>query len=146
MENLKLIEKLNSNKELQKNISKLGGHYNSETFLKDAKSYISAIKDGRMINSIGSVSSSGMSRTMKFLSCERSKYQHGQKNYYRNYFAFFVALGHNKPNNSDFFRVNGCGMDMVFSTNYNNIHQLKYWGIITKKQADKLCQQTPNTI
>lgn len=136
------IEKLNANKELQKNISKMN-HYNSEQFLKDAQQYIKAIKERRMLCCINSVSKSGMSRTLSFKSCEKSKYAKNDY-WYSNYYALFTALGHTRA--GDYFRVNGCGMDMVFATNYNNIHEFKNLGIISKKECDKLCQMTPTCI
>ena len=113
----------------------------SEQFYDNAKDYIKAIKNGRMINSIGSVSKSGMSRTFKFLSCEVNK----NNCYYRNYYTFFIALGYN-ANNDNFFRVNGCGMDMIFHTNYTIIHNLHNLGFLSKKQTEILAQKTPTTI
>ena len=138
------LEKLNENKELQKNISKLN-YYTTENFINDAKAYIKAIKDGRMINVIGSVSNSGMSRTMKFTSCEKNT---RQKRYYqRQYTCLFISLGYSEGRNKDgYFSIGGCGMDMVFSTNYNNIHRLQSLGFMSKKECAKLCQMTPNTI
>ena len=116
--------------------------YTLEQFIKDASEYVKAIKERRMINSIGSVSKSGMSRTLKFLSCESSERGY----YYRNYFTFFKANGFSPVKDSDYFRVNGCGMDMVFHTNYSIIHNLEQFGIITKEECDKLAQMTPITI
>ena len=96
-----------------------------------------------MINSIDSVSSSGMSRTIKFLSCEKSKTNF----YYRNYFGFFLALGYTPKNDrSNYFRISGCGMDMIFHTNYTIIHRLTRLGFLTKKECSILAQKTPSTI
>ncbi len=137
-------ESLSENKTLVKAISKVG-YYSVEQFENDARSYISAIKDGRMINSIGSVSSSGMSRTMKFLSCEPSK--DGGKFWYRQYSCLFLSLGFSQVRtNRDYFRIGGCGMDMVFHTNYTIIHKLAALGFITKDECSTLCQNTPTTI
>jgi len=126
-------------KEVQKEISK-NEYYNEEQFLADAKDYIKAIKDGRMICNIDSVSNSGMSRVIRFLSCEKSK--HGF--YYRNYYAFFKALGFSEVKNG--FRISGCGMDMIFHTNYTIIHRLHSMKFITKKTCDSLAQKTPTVI
>lgn len=145
---MKNIEKIKANllkdKELNKNIKKLN-YYTIEQFISDATRYIKAIKEGRMINSIGSVSSSGMSRTIKFLSCEKStdKKQYG----YYNFNCLFVCMGYSYANqNRDYFRICGCGMDMIFHTNYSNIHYFERIGLISKKECDYLAKQTPTTI
>ena len=116
--------------------------YDAESFLEHAKIYVSAIKDGRMIVNIGSVSRSGMSRTMKFLACVGKK---GSYRYY-NFLNMFKALGYTFRKDFDYFSVSGCGMDMVFATNYNIIHTFHKLGIITKKQCEILSQKTPHTI
>lgn len=140
----KLIERINSNKEIQKNFKKLS-HYSAESFIKDAKQYIKAIDGGRMICSIKSVSPSGMSRNIKFLSCEKGRM--GGRSWYSNYFCLFISLGFTESRARDhYFTINGCGMDMIFHTNYTICHNLKNLGIITKKQCDALCQATPSII
>tara|TARA_R110002051_G_scaffold9355_2_gene37124 strand:+ start:265 stop:696 length:432 start_codon:yes stop_codon:yes gene_type:complete len=138
----KITQNINNNKELLKSIDK-NTYYSVENFINDANNYIKAIKQGRMINSIDSVSSSGMSRTIKFLSCEKSKTNF----YYRNYFGFFLALGYTPKNDrSNYFRISGCGMDMIFHTNYTIIHRLTRLGFLTKKECSILAQKTPSTI
>jgi len=117
-------------------------YYTIDMFIRDAKEYIKAIKDGRMIVNIASVSRSGMSRQMKFLSCEKGV----NKYYYRNYFVFFRVTGHTTLADSGNIRVFGCGMDMVFHTNYTIIHRLHRLGFINKKQCDSLAQLTPAVI
>lgn len=140
----KITRNIEANKELLKNITN-NNYYSVEQFTKDANDYIKAIKQGRMLNSIGSVSSSGMSRTMKFTSCEKNQRTKGF--YYRNYFAFFKALGYSEANKNDhYFRISGCGMDMIFHTNYSIIHNLTRLGFLSKKECENLAQQTPNTI
>lgn len=119
--------------------------YRPEQFCSDAKRYIKAIKEGRVIVSIESVSSSGMSRVMKYLECHKHK---GSSRYqYFNFFAFFRALGWSPAGKyKDGFRIGGCGMNMVFHVNYTNIHQLQRLGFLTRKQCDKLAQCTPDII
>ena len=140
MKNIEAI-KVNISKEI--NFAKLN-YYNIDNFISDSKEYISAIREGRMINSIGSVSGSGMSRTIKFLACYKNRT--GKQYYYRNFFAFFKSLDFSPVKDSDYFRINGCGMDMIFHTNYTIIHRLKRIGFITKKQCERLAQMMPNTI
>lgn len=140
----RITNNIANNKEIAKRLSK-EKYYSVEQFINDCERYIKAIKSRRMINSIGKVSSSGMSRTIKFLSCERSKYN--AEHNYLNYFALFRTLGYSPENgHSNYFRINGCGMDMIFNTNYNNIHRMHRLGFITKKECDKLAQMPPTTI
>ena len=132
------LKKLEQEKELVKAISKIS-YYSVAQFQSDAKRYIKAIIDGRMNCRIIRVSSSGMSRVLKFTSCEKGK--HGYA--YMQYYCLFLALGFTKASNDDGFRINGCGMDMVFHTNYTIIGRLQRFGFLTKEEADKLQQKTP---
>ena len=115
-----------------------------ESFIDHSKDYIKAIKSGRMLCVITSVARSGMSRRMKFLSCE----DYGKGKYsYRQYVSLFYALGYGGFKSSDeSFRISGCGMDMVFHTNYCNIHDFKRLGIINDVQCRKLAQMTPTLL
>lgn len=131
-----------ANKELNKVIEN-ESYSDVNDFINNAFRYIKAIKQGRVINSIGSVSSSGMSRTIKFLECSGS-IKSGFR--YYNFYLLFKILGFNSVKDSDYFRVNGCGMDMIFHTNYTIIHQLCSLGFTTKKECAHLAQQPPTTI
>lgn len=111
---------------------------------KNIRRYLLAIRDGRMINTIGSVSASGMSRALKFVEVTRAK--RGERANVLNFYSLFEFFGYQKVKDSDYFRVYGCGMDMVFDTNYKNIHQIYHYGFITRKECDKLAQMTPTTI
>jgi hypothetical protein len=148
---MKKIERLTlnvqKNREVMKKIND-NGHYTVEQFINDGLRYVKAIKEGRVINSIGSVSSSGMSRTLKFIECHPYKGYDGKKRYnWYNFFALFKALGYTPVGKyGQYFRVHGCGMDMIFHTNYTNIHRLWRLGFITKKECEHLSQQTPTTI
>jgi hypothetical protein len=137
-----ILKNIESNKDLMKRIN--NEKYSSiEDFYNNALRYIKAIKEGRVINSIGSVSSSGMSRTIKFCECSGSI----KKRYrYYNFYLLFKLLDFTPVKDSDYFRVNGCGMDMVFHTNYTIIHVLYRLGFMTKKECENLAQQTPTTI
>jgi hypothetical protein len=141
----KLINTLENNKDLQKAIAKTGNeYYKTEDFLQDAKSYIKAIQERRMLCTIESVSASGMSRVLKFNSCEKNT--NTKSFYYRSYGLLFKTLGFTEVKNSYAFRVNGCGMDMVFHTNYTIIRKFLNLGIINKEQAQKLEQMTPTKL
>lgn len=112
-------------------------------FIDNAKRYIAASRQHRIIASIGSVSKSGMSRTMRFTELGKS-HQAGQ-HHIMTFYSLFDALGYQKVN-SDYFRINGCGMDMVFNTHYEIIHKLHGLGFMTKPQRDILCQKTPHVL
>jgi hypothetical protein len=119
---------------------KLNEYYSDEQFLSDANKWIKAIEQNRVICSVVSVSKSGMSRKLKFLSFEPNK----DKGYYRQYNTMLKTLGYKLKDYS--ITVNGCGMDMIFNTNYNIIHSFKRMGIITSEQCETLCQMTPTNI
>lgn len=140
----RVLANIQSNKEIQKGISKLN-YYSEERFIQDASLYIKAIKEGRMICSIPHVSKSGMSINIKFLECAK-RYKSNTYNY-NNFFAFFKALGFTEARQKDHsFTVGGCGMDMVFHTNYTIIHRLFSLGFINYYQCESLAQMTPTVI
>src|SRR5699024_5134852 len=89
----RILKKISNDKEVMRNINN-NSYYTIERFYEDVKRYIKAIKEGRMINNISHVSSSGSSRDMKFLSCERNKYDNGF--HYQNYYTLFLTLGYSE--------------------------------------------------
>jgi hypothetical protein len=121
---------------------KLNEYYSDEQFLSDANQWIKSIEQNRVICSVVSVSKSGMSRKLKFLSFEPNK--DSDKGYYRQYNTMLKTLGYKLKDYS--ITVNGCGMDMIFHTNYSIIHDFKRMGIITSEQCETLCQMTPTNI
>ena len=142
----RITARIEANKELQKDFKNIS-FYTAEPFIEDATRYIKAIKDGRIICAIDTVSRTGMSRTIKFLECSKNKRNTYQAFSYLNFFAFFRAMGYNPVNSrSDYFRINGCGMDMIFATNYDIIHSLQNLGFISKKECSSLAQNTPTII
>lgn len=134
--------KIQKDKHLLKDIQKVS-YYDIERFIQDAQRYIKAIKEKRMVCIIQSVSNSGMSRTIRFLAPEKNK--NIKEFQYLNFYAFFLALGYT-PVKHDGFRIGGCGMDMIFHTNYSIIGRLKGLGMLTKEQASKLAQMTPTVL
>lgn len=142
MKNIKTIES-NIIKKLQlSNVEKYGS---SEVgiFVQNAKRYVKAIKQGRVICNIESVSRSGMSRNLKFLECN-GNIKSGFN--YLNFWSLFDALGFRNAKNSNAFCISGCGMDMVFATNYEIIHTLYNLGFINEKECSILAQKTPTVI
>lgn len=131
--------KILANKEVCTKMAKIS-YYDVDRFIDDCQKYIAAIKSGRMLCIIGSVSSSGMSRTIKFSSCEKGK----ERSWYRNYNCLFLSLGYTEAIKGwGYYRISGCGMDMVFHTNYSIIHRLHNLGFITKKECESYAQMTP---
>lgn len=137
-----IIKKIQDNKEVIKNINTLN-YYSVEQFISDAKQYIKAIKEERMICIIKKVRASGMSRNLKFISAEQGK---DKRFYHRQYICLFTALGYKEVERTGTFKINGCGMDMVFNTNYNIIHDLKRLGFISDELCRVLAQKTPNNL
>ena len=137
---MKQLQKITENKELSKRIES-NEHYSKESFIEDVQRYIKAIKEGRMICS---VSASGMSRNIKFIECAKNK--HNKQFMYLNFCSLFNALGYEENQSRGTFKINGCGMDMVFNTNYNNMQNFKKLGFINRTQCANLAQQTPIVI
>lgn len=133
-------KRLQDNKEILKS-AKNAYYFKDESELykmlfDDCQRYIKAIKEYRMGCIIVSVSKSGMSRNIKFFE--------GRKNGFSTFFNLFQSFGYS--NKDDSFRVNGCGMDMIFHTNYSLIHNMCRLGLLSKKQCSKLAQQTPTVL
>ncbi len=145
----KITANINSNKELLKSINNTFTHSDDpiERFIDFAERWANGIKDNRIICSIGSVSSSGMSRTVKFLECKKNSKGYYEPYSWLTFYSLFITLGYKETNQRNgYFRIHGCGMDMIFHTNYTIIHELHRLGFINKKQCDTLAQSTPNTI
>ena len=134
-----ILEAINNNKELQKNFKKLYS-FNSEEFLQNAERYIKACKQRRIFCIIHSVAPSGMSGKLSFNEAQVN--QEGNGNFL-NFTALFTALGYSDRNKNGEFTVSGCGMDMVFATNYDIIHRFFNLGMITKEECESLAQNTP---
>jgi len=108
-------------------------------FVDTAKRYIKAVEERRLVATIGKVAPSGLSRTIKFVEVQKNV---GTLNFY----VFFKTLGFEQVKNSNYFRVHGCGMDMIFDTNYKIVMRLKNCNIIKEKTANKLINKSLTTI
>ena len=81
----KIIKRIESNK-----------YYSKENFINDCKTYIKALKSGRLQYRVTSVSKSGMSRDILISSFEGSM----AKGYYRNYVSMLrIILTRRHPQN-----------------------------------------------
>jgi len=140
MKTLKSINQEQVSKFLDVQPSQISEYYNLEDVTKDIISYIKAVKSGAMLCVIDSVSNSGMSRVISFKACEKSKSGFN----YRQFSFLFKCLGYKETKKySGKFRIGGCGMDMIFHTNYTNIHTFKRMGILSAKDCSTLSQKTP---
>lgn len=140
--NERIAANIMADKSLTKEIGKLR-YYDTEQFIKDGEKYISAVRSGRMFCVIHSVSSSGMNRNMSFHSCEKHSRERDRFSY-RQYSCLFLSLGYTESRAyNGAFMIGGCGMDMVFATNYNIIRSLYRLGFITLKECCELEQMTP---
>ena len=131
------MKKVTLSKEILKNISK-NEYYSQEDFIKDCKCYIKALKSGRLQYSVTNVSRSGMSRNIFIQSYEGNM----TKGYFRTYFGMLKVLGYKEASRySSDIRVSGCGMNMLFATNYNIVHDFFRMGLLTKEECKTLCQK-----
>lgn len=123
--------------EVKKAIAK-NEYYSEESFINDAKRYIAAVKSGRIQYTVTHVSSSGMSRNISIMSYEGTMKQGS----YCTYYAFLKALGYTSADKySHEIRVSGCGMNMLFATNYNIIRALKHMGFMNEVTCKSLAQK-----
>ena len=81
-----------------------------------------------------------MSRKLSFY---ESTFNEDGRGGFLNFTALFIALGYSDRNRDGVFIVNGCGMDMVFHTNYSIIHRLYNLGMLTNEECEILVQNTP---
>lgn len=103
-------------------------YLSSEEGKRNAERFIKALKERRLICSVKSVSSSGMSRIITFNEVARIGYPK-KKSYTLYHFNwFFKCIGYTYDNKWDAIRVNGCGMDMIFGTIYGVCETLIYYG------------------
>lgn len=124
-------------KEMIKRLSK-EEYYTQEDFTKDIQTYIKALKEGRLQYLVMNVSSSGMNRNISVQSCEQNK--NNNNFYYRQYLKMFEILGYKLDKNFN-IKVSGCGMNMLFATNYNLIRTFKNMNIITAEDCEMLAQK-----
>lgn len=129
------MKKVTLSKEIQKRLSK-EKYYTQDDFIKDCMTYIKAVKSGRIKYKVFSVARSGMSRNIYISSFEGTM----DSGYYTNYVPMLRVLGYTVLKDNT-IRVGGCGMNMLFATNYNIINSLYHMGFINKKECDILAQK-----
>lgn len=123
-----------------KKIKLANEYYDVDLFISDCQSYIKAIKEGRVLVAIMSVSKLGMTRKFVVTACGRNRDRYN----YRQYNMMFKTLGETVRDGE--IVVSGCGMNMVFELNYTTIRAMYRLGFLTKKECSHLEQQTPQYI
>jgi len=138
----RIQKKITEKKNLQRFLAR-EKYATAEGLAHDCLRYASACRDGRLLCNIESVSASGMSRVLAFYEVAKldQPLNDGRKFCLLNFHQLFRALGYTRS--GDGFRVSGCGMDMVFATNYEIIHSLAALGAVSDAEAKKLAQITP---
>ena len=131
------MQNITLSKEIEKRLSK-EEYYTKEMLLNDIQGYIKALKEGRLQYLVMNVSSNGMNRNILIQSCEQNKTN--SNFYFRQYSRMFEMLGY-KLNKDYYIKVSGCGMNMLFATNYNLIHTFKNMNIISATEAETLAQK-----
>ena len=126
---------INLTNDIKKAIEK-ANWYDDARFIKDCNTYIEAVKSGRILYDVVSVSASGMSRKITIRSFEGTM----EKGFYRNYLQMLEIFGY-KMNKDYTITVKGCGMNMLFATNYDLIGQMEKLGFIDKETSDDLKQR-----
>lgn len=131
------MQEITLTKDIEKKLSK-EEYYSKEMLLNDIQDYIKALKEGRLQYLVRNVSQSGMSRTILIQSCEQSKTNNSF--YFRQYSRMFEMLNYKLDKDYN-IRVSGCGMNMLFATNYYLIQMFKSMNIITDAEAKILAQK-----
>ena len=131
------MQNITLSKDTEKRLSK-EEYYTKEMLLDDIQDYIKALKEGRLQYLVMNVSQSGMNRNILIQSCEQNKTNNNF--YFRQYSRMFEMLGY-KLDKDYKIRVSGCGMNMLFATNYYLIQTFKSMNIITDAEANILAQK-----
>ena len=138
----RIAKNIESNKDMVKSLKKID--LSVERFISDMQTYLKAVSERRIHYSVDTVSKSGMSRTLIITSCERSRYNGKLQYHYRQYNAMLEALGYSvKRGYTDTIRVGGCGMNMLFATNYNIIRPAYRLGFISLEKC-RILEQMVN--
>ena len=131
------MQNITLSKETEKRLSK-EEYYSKELLLRDIELYINALKEGRLQYLVIKVSPNGMNRNILIQSCEQSK--NTNNFYFRQYTRMFEMLNYKLDKDYN-VRVSGCGMNMLFATNYYLIHTFKHMNIISAAEAKILAQK-----
>jgi hypothetical protein len=105
--------------------------------LKSIEVFISALRTRTLLCNIASVSQSGMSRKMSFLTIADNQVWRFNR--------LFELDGYKLDKNGD-VKVNGCGMDMVWNTVYTLCHKLNQLGLLSDEELPILSQASARVV
>jgi hypothetical protein len=109
-----------------------------DDFKQDARAYLKALKEGRVLYNVEHVSASGMTRFISVKACEKVK---GENRYiYRTFHSLLVATGHQYSRKYKGYSAIGCGMNMVFAMNYYLVRELNGLGLVKPSDLKTLEQ------
>ena len=129
------------NQKITGNIIKFNSSIEVNSFYDNAKRYIDALKQGRLIYIVKHVSKSGMSRDIYIAELVKARHDGFRV---MTFHALLKDLGYTFKD--DCIHVKGCGMDMLFATNYDIIQTLYALRLINKVECDILSQKRLNVI
>ena len=121
---------------------KLTETYTEKEFKRDAARYVAAVKEGRLLCKIVSISRSGMSRTLEIFELAKC----GDMFHPYGFCAFLEALGFTMTPHKDAIRIRGCGFDATYETHAHVVSALVTIGIITEAEAVSLRKIAPHKI
>ncbi len=131
-----------SNERISKRIKSLN-YYNESDFIRDFNSYYHAAMNGTLIYSVASVSSDGLSRTIKINYLERA--ENSKRFYLYNFWGLLKCLGFRMSRKYESaVCVSGCGMDMVFDTHYRICSCMQTLGMIDEEEFRVISQTSVN--
>ena len=119
-----------------------GQHDHVSDFMVNAKRYIQAARESRLIITVHSIAPSGMSRKVSLYSLEKQK---GEKRHWVCSFNHFARLTGKTIDGNSNIVLQGCGTDLLWELNYDIINGLQRLGFISKKEAEVLAQRKPHT-
>jgi len=117
-------------------------HISVNDFIIHAKRYIRASKQTRLMVVVKS--RTGSSTTFRVV--ELAKYHGTNEHGVYQFYCLYRALGFTSARDTDFFRISGGNMDMIFQAHYQVIRDLHSLGFITKKMCGTLEQNTPHSL
>lgn len=131
-----------SNERISKRIKSLN-YYDESDFIRDLNSYYHAAMNGTLIYSVASVSSDGLSRTIKINYLERA--ENSKRFYLYNFWSLLKCLGFRMSRKYESaVCVSGCGMDMVFDPHYRICSCMQTLGMIDEEEFRVISQTSVN--
>lgn len=133
-----------SNERISKRIKSLN-YYDESDFIRDLNSYYHAAMNGTLIYSVASVSSDGLSRTIKINYLERA--ENSKRFYLYNFWSLLKCLGFRMSKKYESaVCVSGGNSDMVFYTHSDICSCMKMLGMINEEEYRAVSQINLNRV